>query len=394
MNNSSFVVSGMRTPLGKFLGGLSSISAPDLAAATIRKTLEQAAVPAADVDEVILGQVLQAGTGQAPARQAALKAGFPASIPAVTINKVCGSGLKAVMLADQAIRCGDAKLIVAGGMESMSRAPFVLRGAREGLRYGNAALEDAMIVDGLWCAFEQRHMGNSAEYTAQQDSVSRQDQDQFAVESQQRAAKARESGAFRDEIVPISVKTKAGETQITDDESPRPDTSLAGLAKLRPAFQPDGTVTAGNSSPISDGAAALLVADEATAKRLQTPWKARIVSSFTSGVEPRDIFIAPVLAVQGALRKANLQTSGIDLFEINEAFAAQMVACIRRLEIDPARVNVNGGAIALGHPIGASGARVLVSLLWALHHRGLRHGVASLCLGGGNAVAMVVEMVK
>lgn len=394
MNSNSFVVSAMRTPLGKFLGGLSSLSAPDLAAATIRKTLEQAAVPAVDVDEVILGQVLQAGTGQAPARQAALKAGFPASIPAVTINKVCGSGLKAVMLADQAIRCGDAKLIVAGGMESMSRAPFLLRGAREGLRYGNAALEDAMIVDGLWCAFEQRHMGNSAEYTAQQDSVSRQDQDQFAVESQLRAAKARESGAFRDEIVPISVKTKAGETQIADDEGPRPDTSLAGLAKLRPAFQPDGTVTAGNSSPISDGAAALLVADEATAQRLKTPWKARIVSSFTSGVEPRDIFIAPVLAVQGALRKANLQTSGIDLFEINEAFAAQMVACVRRLEIDHARVNVNGGAIALGHPIGASGARVLVSLLWALHHRGLRRGVASLCLGGGNAVAMVVEMVK
>ena len=296
------------------------------------------------------------------------------------------------MLADQAIRCGDARLIIAGGMESMSRAPFLLRGAREGLKFGNAALEDAMIVDGLWCAFEQSHMGNHAEYTAGLCGLTRGDQDELAVSSQQRAALARESGAFRDEIVAVSVKTKGGETQVTEDEGLRPETTLAGLGKLRPAFKPDGSVTAGNSSSLSDGAAALLVADEMASRQIEAPWKARIVAKHTSGGAPRDLFMAPVAAVQGALRKADLQTSDIDLFEINEAFAAQMLACTRGLEIDSARVNVNGGAIALGHPIGASGARVLVTLLWALHHRGLRRGVASLCLGGGNAVAVVVEM--
>ena len=394
MSTSSYILTGVRTPIGKFLGALSSFAAPELAAVAIREALKRSGFATGEVDEVILGQVLQAGSGQAPARQAALKAGLPATIPAVTINKVCGSGLKSVMLADQAIRCGDARLIVAGGMESMSRAPFLLRGAREGLKFGNAALEDSMIADGLWCAFEGRHMGNSAEYTASQCGVTRVDQDQFAVESQQRSAKAREIGLFRDEIVPVSVKTKAGETLVTDDEGPRPETTLAGLAKLRTSFQADGTVTAGNSSTLSDGAAALVVADEEFARRANTPWKARILAAYTSGVEPRDIFTAPITAVQGALKKAGLTVADIDLFEINEAFASQMLACIRGLEIDPARVNVNGGAIALGHPIGASGARVLVTLLWALHQRKLSRGVASLCLGGGNAVALVVERVS
>ena len=393
MSTSSYLLTGVRTPIGKFLGGLSSFPAPELAAITLREALARTGFSPAEVDEVILGQVLQAGSGQAPARQAALKSGLPTTIPAVTINKVCGSGLKSVMLADQAIRCGDARLILAGGMESMSRAPFLLRGAREGLKFGNANLEDSMIADGLWCAFEGKHMGNSAEHTASTCGISRGDQDQFAVDSQQKAAKARAAGLFRDEIVPVSVKSKAGETVISEDEGPRPDTSLAGLSKLRPAFLPDGTVTAGNSSMLSDGAAALVVANEEFASRAKTPWKARILASHTSGVEPKDIFIAPITAVQGALKKARLSVSDIDLFELNEAFASQMLACARGLELDPAKVNVNGGAIALGHPIGASGARVLVTLLWALHQRNLCRGVASLCLGGGNAVAIVVERV-
>lgn len=393
MATSSFIVSGLRTPIGKFLGALQSRTAPELAARVLRAVLDQSQVAPGDIDEVILGQVLQAGTGQAPARQAALQAGLPPTIPAVTVNKVCGSGLKAVMLADQAIRCGDARRILAGGMESMSRAPYLLRDARAGLKFGNAQLEDAMILDGLWCAAEQQHMGLNAEHTASQCLVTREDQDQFALTSQQRASRAREAGCFNDEIVPITIPGRGGDVVVSSDEGLRPETTLASLAKLRPAFTTTGTVTAGNASTLNDGAAALLVTDAATAREIRTPWKFRIVSAFTSGVAPREIFIAPISAIQGALKKANLRIDDIDLFELNEAFAVQMVACQRGLQLDPAKVNVHGGGIALGHPIGASGARVLVTLLWALHHRQLSRGVASLCLGGGNAVALVVERV-
>lgn len=377
--------------MGRFQGELSSLTAPELGAVAIRESLRRAGIGPDQVDEVIMGLVVSAGVGQAPARQAALKAGLPNTIPALTINKVCGSGLKAVMLAAQAVRLDDAQVVVAGGMESMSRAPHVLRGGREGLRLGDAKLEDALILDGLWCAFENCHMGVHAEHTASSRGITREDQDRFAEESQKRAARAVAAGAFADEIVPVPVKSKGQDTLITADEGPRPETSLAGLAKLKPAFNPNGSVTAGNSSILSDGAAAVVVASQAIAERATTPWKARIVASFTSGVEPREIFVAPVEAIRGVLRKADMQLQDIDLFEINEAFAAQMLACIRGLEIDPQRVNVHGGSIALGHPIGASGARVLVTLLSALHQRKLKRGLASLCLGGGNAVAMIVE---
>lgn len=394
MSDDAYVLAGARTPIGKFLGGLKGASAPDLGAVVIRESLRRAGLHFCDVDEVIMGMVLASGGGQAPARQAALKAGLPPTVAALTINKVCGSGLKAVMLASQAVRLGDARVVVAGGMESMSRAPYLLRGAREGLKFGEAKLEDSMILDGLWCAFEDCHMGQHAESTATAGSIERRDQDRFAEESQQRAARAAAAGAFRDEIVPVSVHDRGKETLVTVDEGPRPETTLDALARLKPAFRGDGTITAGNSSMLSDGAAAVVVADRETADRSTNPWKARIVASHTSGVEPRRVFLAPIDAIRGVLNKAGLQIGEIDLFEINEAFAAQMLACINELKLDAAKVNVHGGAIALGHPIGASGARVLVTLLSALHQRNQRYGVASLCLGGGNAVAMLVERIS
>lgn len=389
---SAWILSGARTPIGKFLGALGSVQATDLGAVVVRESLRRAGLSPEAVDEVILGQILTAGAGQAPARQAALKGGLPPTVSALTINKVCGSGLQAVMLASQAIRAGDARVIIAGGMESMSRSPLVLRGARDGFKLGGAQLEDTLLLDGLNCAFENCHMGSHAEHTARQFQVTRDDQDRFAAESQRRAAVAIQSGAFSDEIVPVTISVRGRETIVTADESPRPETTVESLAKLKPAFQTEGgTVTAGNSSTLSDGATAVVVVSEEIARQSSTPWKARIVASYTSGVAPRDLFIAPVLAVQGVLKKAGLTPQDIDLFEINEAFASQMVACIRGLELDPAKVNVNGGAIALGHPIGGSGARVLVTLLSALARRNLRRGLATLCLGGGNAVALVVE---
>lgn len=391
--NDAYILAGARTPIGKFLGALSSVPAPELGAIAVRESLLRAGIHLREVDEVILGLILSGGVGQAPARQAALKAGLPPSIATLTINKVCGSGLKAVMLAAQAIRAGDARVIVAGGMENMSRAPFLLRGAREGLKFGDAKLEDSMLIDGLWCAFDNCHMGVHAEFTAKTCELSRSDQDRFAEESQQRATRAVAAGAFRDEIVAVPVRMKGKETLIMADEGPRPETTLDGLAKLKSAFQTDGTVTAGNSSMLSDGAAAVVVASKEIADRSPAPWKARIVAYHTSGVEPQKIFLAPIDAIRAVLEKAKLRTSDIDLFEINEAFAAQMLACINGLKLDPAKVNIHGGAIALGHPIGASGARVLVTLLSALKQRNQRYGVASLCLGGGNAVAMVVERV-
>jgi acetyl-CoA C-acetyltransferase len=380
----------VRTPVGKFLGELADLPAPRLGAVAIKEALARAGAAPDRVDEAIFGNVVQAGVGQNPARQAALAAGLPDSIPAYTVNKVCGSGLKAVMLAAQAIKAGDASVIVAGGFESMSLAPHLLERSRTGLKYGDGKLIDALIRDGLWCPFENWPMGDAAEHIATKCGVTRGDQDRFSAQSHQRAARAWAEGAFAAEIVPVTVGTGAKARTVTKDEGIRPDTTPEGLAKLRPAFKPDGTVTAGNASQLSDGAAAVVVAKEGA---LSSKPLARIVSYATSGVAPKDIFIAPVSAVRMALDKAKLGLKDIDLFELNEAFASQMLACNQGLELDEAKVNVNGGAIALGHPIGASGARVLTTLVYALAARGKRYGVASLCLGGGNAVAMVVERV-
>jgi acetyl-CoA C-acetyltransferase len=391
--SDAVILSAVRTPIGKYLGGLADLPAPQLGALAIAEALKRAKAPADRIDEVIMGNVLQAGVGQNPARQAALKAGLPDTIAAFTVNKVCGSGLKAVMLAAQAIRAGDAELIVAGGMESMSRAPYLLFGARAGWKYGDQKAVDAMIHDGLWCAFENWHMGEAAEHIAAKCSVSRPEQDRFAAQSHQRAVAAWEKGAFQAEVVPVTVGSGAKAKTVTRDEGMRPDTTLEGLAKLKPSFCESGTVTAGNASMLSDGAAAVVVASPRASEKLSTKPLARIVAYATSGVAPKDIFIAPVHAVRQVLDRAGLALKDIDLFELNEAFAAQMLACGKELRLDESKVNVNGGAIALGHPIGASGTRVLVTLLHALEQRGLKRGLASLCLGGGNAVAMVVDRV-
>ena len=388
------ILSAVRTPIGRFLGDLSELPAPRLGSIVIREALKRAHVDAGRVDEVIMGNVVQAGVGQNPARQAALFAALPDTIAAYTVNKVCGSGLKAVMLAAQAIRAGDAEIVVAGGIESMSQAPYLLPGARTGFKYGDQKVVDALIRDGLWCAFENWPMGEAAEYIAGKCGVTRQEQDRFAVQSHKRAAAAAESGAFAAEIVPVVIGTGPKAKTVGLDQGIRPDSTPDSLAKLKPAFRADGTVTAGNSSQLSDGAAAVVVASAEAASRLGARPLARIVSYATSGVNPKDIFIAPVSAVRMAADKAKLKLSDINLFEMNEAFAAQMLACNSDLKIDEAKLNVNGGAIALGHPIGASGARVLATLVHALERRGLQRGLASLCLGGGNAVAMVVEMMK
>ncbi|HMO15631.1 MAG TPA: acetyl-CoA C-acetyltransferase [Pirellulaceae bacterium] len=391
--SSAFLIAGARTPNGAFRGAFSSVGATDLGAAAIKAAIERSHLEPSVFDEVIMGNVLQAGVGQAPARQAALKAGLPATIPAVTINKVCGSGLKSVMLADQAIRCGDAKAIIAGGMENMTLAPHLLRGIREGVKLGELKTDDAMIHDGLWCSFEACHMGIHAEHIAKKFHVSREQQDQFAVQSQQRANVALNNGVYTDEITPVTIKDRRGERVVSADEGIRPDTNLESLSGLRPVFQKDGTVTAGNASTINDGAAAVVVVDEKTAGSVTTDFTFRILAGFTSGTEPQDLFIAPVTAIRGALNKANLSINDVDLFEINEAFASQMVACQTELALDPEKVNIYGGGIALGHPIGASGGRILVTLMYALKRTGGKVGCASLCLGGGNAVALVIEAV-
>jgi acetyl-CoA C-acetyltransferase len=385
------LLSAVRTPIGKYLGGLADMSAPELGAVAAAEALRRSRAAADQVDEVIMGNVLQAGVGQNPARQVALKAGLLETIAAYTVNKVCGSGLKAVMLAAQAIRAGDAGLILAGGIESMSRAPYLLFGARTGWKYGDQKAVDAMIHDGLWCAFEDWHMGEAAEHIASKCGVSRSEQDRFAVQSHRRAAAAWERGAFNAEVVPVTVGAGTKAKTISRDEGIRPDSSPEALAKLKPSFSESGTVTAGNASMLSDGAAAVVVASRQAADRLGSKPLARIVAYATSGVAPKEIFIAPVLAVRQVLDKAGLRMNDIDLFELNEAFAAQMLACGKELRLDESRVNVNGGAIALGHPIGASGTRALVTLVHALEQRGLKRGLASLCLGGGNAVAMIVE---
>jgi acetyl-CoA C-acetyltransferase len=388
-----YILSAARTPVGKFLGGLSDVPAPKLGAVAVSAAVGRAGVKAEQVDEVVMGCVVQAGLGQAPARQAAILAGLPDTIPAYTVNKVCGSGLKAVMLAAQSIKAGDAKVVVAGGMESMSRAPFLLPNVRGGYKYGDQTAKDSLIQDGLWCAFENWPMGEAAEHIATKCAISRSDQDRFSVQSHKRAAAAWESGAFAAELVPVTVGSGTKAMTVVKDEGVRADSSSEGLAKLRPVFRSDGTVTAGNASQLSDGAAAVVVASADATKTLGAKPLARIVAYSTSGVAPKEIFIAPVPAVQQVLTKASLKLGDIDLFELNEAFAAQMLACGKELKLDETKVNVNGGAIAIGHPIGASGARVLATLVHALHTRRLRYGLASLCLGGGNAVAMVVERV-
>ncbi len=390
------IVSAARTPIGRFLGGLSSLSAPELGAAVIREALKRAKIDPSTVEEVIMGQVIQGGTGQAPARQAALKAGIPSTVPSVTVNKVCGSGLKAVMLAAQSIKAGDNQVVVAGGQESMSNAPYYLYGMRNGVKLGDQKIVDGMIKDGLWCSACDVHMGGHAEHTARKAGVSREEQDEFAASSHRKAVAAIEQGKFRAEIVPVEIPGKKGPTIVDTDESPRKDTTAETLAKLRPAFPGKGeqselSVTAGNASSLNDGASALVVTSAEFASANGLDILGRITAYATSGTEPQDLFFAPIYAVQNLMQKAGTKIGDYDLIEANEAFASQALANGAGLAWDWDRVNVNGGAIALGHPIGASGARVLTTLLYAMKDRGARTGLATLCLGGGNAVALSVE---
>jgi acetyl-CoA C-acetyltransferase len=387
------IVSAVRTPSGKFLGKLKGLQAPQLGAVAVREAVARARVDPATVEECIMGNVLSSGVGQAPARQAALVGGLSNDVAALTINKVCGSGLKAVMLAAQGIALGDIDIAVAGGMESMSNAPYLLPRAREGLRMGDASLVDSMIHDGLWCAFEHCHMGMSAEHVAEVYGVSREAQDAFAAESHRRAACAAMQGKFKLEIAAVEIPQAKGAAMVVDeDETIRPDSTVAVLRGLKPAFKKDGSVTAGNAPGVNDGAAAVVVMSEERALSLGAQPMARIAGYATSGLAPKLLLMTPVGAIKKLLTKTRWRIEDVDLFEINEAFAAQMVAVIGDLGLDPARVNVNGGAIALGHPIGASGARVLTTLLYAMKDRGAKRGIASLCLGGGNGVALAVEM--
>ena len=386
------IVSAVRTPTGKFLGGLKDLSATDLGALAVREAVRRAGIEPASVDECIMGHVVSAGAGQAPARQAALRGGLADHVAALTINKVCGSGLKAVMLAQQAIAVGDIEVAVAGGMESMSNAPYLLPGAREGLRMGNSQIVDSMVHDGLWCSFEQCHMGNAGELIAAEYHIDRAAQDEYAFNSHRKAADAEASGRFKAEILPVSIAQKKGDPiVVARDESVRADTSVATLGSLKPAFKKDGTVTAGNAPPVNDGAAALVVMSAARAASLARTPMARIVGQATSGLAPKYLLMTPVEAVRKVATKVGWKLEDVDLFEINEAFSVQLVAVLHQLGIDPGKVNVNGGAVALGHPIGASGARILTTLLYALEQRGLKRGIASLCLGGGNGVALAVE---
>ncbi len=385
------IVSGVRTAIGTYGGGLAEVPAVKLGEVCIKAALDRADLKPDQVNEVIMGNVLQAGQGMNPARQAAIFAGLPVQIPAMTVNKVCGSGLKAVMLAAQSIRLGDAEIVAAGGMENMSRAPYVLEKARFGYRMGDGQLIDEMIRDGLWDVFNDYHMGLTAENICSDYHLSREELDQFALESQQRAVHAIEAGRFRDEIVSVEVPGKKGPTIFDTDQQPRPETTAEGLAKLRPAFKKDGEVTAGNSSGLNDGGAAVIVMSRRKAEQLGLKPLATIRSYASAGVDPRIMGIGPVPATRLALQKAGLQLSDIDLIEANEAFAAQSVAVGKELGFDRAKLNVNGGAIALGHPIGASGTRILVTLLYEMQRRQSHYGLATLCIGGGQGVAMIVE---
>ena len=400
LSRTPVIVSAARTPIGKFLGGLSSLSAPELGGIVIREAVRRAGVNMDDIEEVIMGNVIQGGVGQAPARQAALKAGIPSSVSAVTINKVCGSGLKSVMLASQAIKAGDIQVAVAGGQESMSSAPYYVYGMRNGVKLGDQSMVDGMIKDGLWCSFCDVHMGSHAEYTARKGEVTRDRQDEFAVASHRKAVAAIEAGKFRPEIVPVQVPGRKGPTTVDTDEGPRKDTTMETLAKLRPAFPPksgsgDGlSVTAGNASSLNDGAAALVVTSEEYARAHGLTILARVTGYATGAVDPQDLFFAPVTAVRNLMSKTRSSITDFDLIEANEAFASQALADGDQLGWAWDRVNVNGGAIALGHPIGASGARVLTTLLYALEDRDKERGLATLCLGGGDAVALSVERVN
>jgi acetyl-CoA C-acetyltransferase len=388
------ILSAVRTPVGKFLGGLSSLAAPELGAKVVAEAVRRAGIEPGQVDEAIMGNVVQAGLGQNPARQAALKGGLDPRVAAMTINKVCGSGLKAVGLAAQAVTLGESEIVVAGGMESMSNAPYLMKGARSGFRLGNAELLDSMIVDGLWDAYEDFHMGMTAELVAEKYGITREEQDRFALESHRKAVHATKSCFVSEQIVPIELPQRKGPPVLVKfDESPREDTSMEALAKLKPAFKKEGgTVTAGNAPGTNDGAAAVIVTSEKTAARLGKTPMARIVAQAVSGIEPKWVMMAPVDAVEKLLAKTGWdRDKGVDLYELNEAFAVAAIAVTRQLRLDPAKVNVNGGAVAIGHPIGASGARILVTLLYELQRRGLKRGIASLCLGGGNAVALAVE---
>ena len=389
---NAVIISAVRTPTGKFLGSLKPFSAPELGALVVREAVARAGIDPKIVDECIMGNVIQAGNGQNPARQAALNGGLDDRVAALTINKVCGSGLKAVMLAAQGIATGDIDVAVAGGMESMSNAPYLLPRVREGLRMGNTEIIDSMINDGLWCSFEQCHMGMSGEVVAEKYAVGRAEQDKYAAESHQKAARASRECWFKEEILPISIPQKKGDSLIFNrDESIRDDTTPTSLAALKPAFKKDGTVTAGNAPGVNDGAAAVVVMSDEKAREFRLTPMARIVGQATSGLPPKLVMMTPVEAVRKVALKIGWTLQDVDLFEINEAFSVQAVAVMRELGIDPARVNVHGGAVALGHPIGASGARVLTTLLYAMKRRGARRGIAALCLGGGNGVALAIE---
>jgi acetyl-CoA C-acetyltransferase len=386
------IVSAVRTPTGKFLGALKAFTAPELGALVVAEAVRRAGIEASIVDECIMGNVVTAGLGQNPARQAALRGGLSDRVAALTINKVCGSGLKAVMLAAQAIATGDIDVAVAGGMESMSNCPYLLPRAREGLRMGDGELLDSMISDGLWCAFEQCHMGNAGEVVAECYHVGRQAQDEFAARSHQKAAKAAEAGWFKDEILPISIPRRKGPPEVVDRDEPiRADATVEALAALKPAFKKDGTVTAGNAPGVNDGASALVVMAAERARALGLPPLARIVGQATSGLAPKLVLMTPVEAVRRLVQKVGWHLADVDLFELNEAFAVQAVAVLQALGIDERKVNVNGGAVALGHAIGSSGSRVLTTLLYALRRRNLNRGIATLCLGGGNGVALAIE---
>ena len=393
------IVDGARTPIGRFLGGLSTLSGPELGAAAVREAVARSGVDGAEVDEVIMGNVVSAGVGQAPARQAAIRGGIPATVPATTVNKVCGSGLKAVMLASQAIRAGDAHLVVAGGFESMSNVPHYVRGMRGGVKFGDRKLQDGLVRDGLWCSFGTCHMGGHAEYTAARAGVTRADADAFALASHRKAVAAMDAGRFDGEVAPVRVATRRGEVVVAADESPRRETSMEALGRLRPAFgrdAPEGieelVVTAGNAPGLNDGASALVVASREYAEAHGLAWRAEVTAYAAAATEPRDLFFAPVAAVRNLMGREGSRIGDYGLVEMNEAFAVQVLADMRALEMDPARVNVNGGAVALGHPIGASGARILVTLLAAMAGRDVERGLATLCLGGGSAVALSVKM--
>jgi len=386
------IISAVRTPVGKFLGALKDFKATELGAIAVREAVKRAGVNPEDVDEVIMGCVIQAGLGQNPARQAALNGGLPNTVSAVTVNKVCGSGLKAIMMAAQGVQLGDTEIVVAGGMESMSNAPYLLPKAREGYRLGNGTLVDTVINDGLWCAFDDQHMGCTGEIVSERFHVSRAEQDEYSLNSHRKASAAIKSGKFRDEIIPVEIKQRKGPPVTFDTDEPvREDTSLESLSKLKPAFKEGGTVTAGNAPGVNDGASAVVVTSAERAKTLGVEPMARIVGQATSGIEPKLVMMAPVEAIKKLLKKTGWTLSDVDLIELNEAFAVQAVAITRELGLDPEKLNVNGGAVALGHAIGQSGSRILTTMLYEMKRRNAHRGIAALCLGGGNAVAMAVE---